>query len=98
MGNVTYHEELIGTTRERDKTIGGGLWYWNEKNDVVYFWGSSLDFGSVFKEDFEKALENSLISPFMEDSKFLFSNYCGIVDTNKMENYINLFEEIKKPE
>lgn len=96
MGDVEFHKDLIGINRSSDKTIGGGLWHWDEEKNAVYFWGISTDFGGVTKDQFEGAVKNSLISPFMDESKFLFSDYPGSMDVNKMDTYIKLFEEIRR--
>ncbi len=73
MGNVDYHNELHGKNRSNLKTIGGGMWHWDEELKKVYFYGSSLDFGRVTKEQFIDAFGRSLISPFIEECEILFS-------------------------
>jgi len=96
MGDVEFHEGLIGSSRKREDTIGGGRWHWDEENNAVYFWGVSTDFGGVTKEQFEEAVKNSMTSPFMDESKFMFSDYKGEVRTENMATYSSLFEEIRR--
>lgn len=72
-GNVEYHYELIGLLRQREKVEGGGRFHWDAEKKVVYFYGSSTDFGAVTKERFFEAWENSLISPAWDDCKIIFS-------------------------
>lgn len=74
MGNVEFHFELIGKHRDRAKTIGGGRWQWDRQNKKVCFYGNSFDFGAVTKEQFQEAIHKSMISPFMEDCRFYFTN------------------------
>ncbi len=74
-GSVEYHRELLGKSRTKEKTIGGGWWHWDEKLNKVYFYGSSLDFGRVTKEQFIDAWSRSLISPFIEECEILFSEH-----------------------
>lgn len=91
MGNVEFHYELA---RDHSKTQGGGLWEWDESKKIVYFWGVSSDFGQASVETFKESLPNSLIGPFLDDCKFMFSAYPGKIET--FENNLSLFEEIKR--
>lgn len=82
MGNHEYHNEMIPRSmREaKIKPIGGGRWHWDTDNDIVYLYGASLDFGYVTVEQFKTAFDNSMISPFMDDSEILFSSKIKLED------------------
>jgi hypothetical protein len=72
MGNVELHEHLLGR-RERNKTIGGGRFHIDKQLKKCYFYGKSMDFGTVTFEQFQSAWGESLISPFIEQCEILFS-------------------------
>ena len=74
IGNVKYHEDLLSPQRKRNETDGGGMWYLDRANKITYFWGVSQDFGGVSEETFQKAIDNSLISPFISETKIYFSH------------------------
>lgn len=52
MGQVEMHEELV-QGRDRNKTTGGGRWH--VEDNTIYFYGSSVDFGKITKEQFNTA-------------------------------------------
>lgn len=56
LGNVELHEELV-RGREYDKTVGGGKWQVDKKTNTIYFYGSSIDFGKVTREQFDTAFK-----------------------------------------
>ena len=68
LGNVVLHKELI-SGREKYETIGGGYWHYDKNEDVIYFYGSSHDFGKVTKEEFELAKKRNF-----NETKIIFSN------------------------
>lgn len=72
MGNVEFHIELVGKNRT-SKPVGGGRFSWDRERSVVYLYGESFDFGRVTKKQFDDAFPNSLISPFMQQCEFFFS-------------------------
>ena len=79
IGNVEYHFELL-KGRDKDKTIGGGYWYYDKPNNQLYFYGCSHDFGGVTEEQFnlsEKRLPLSLknaIFNFSENESLTINN------------------------
>lgn len=78
IGNVEYHSGLLSKGETSKMVLGGGVWYWQRDTKKIYFYGSSLDFGSVSQEAFTKALKNSLLSPFFEDHTICFSNHVSL--------------------
>ncbi len=65
--------------RTRKETIGGGLWHIDRQTKTTYFYGASLDFGSVSMESFQKAINNSIfLSPSISDGTIYFSNQIDI--------------------
>jgi len=76
IGNVKFHDDLLGTERERNKTddekskvIGGGFWHYNKPKNITYFWGRSQEFGRVTDEQFNSALKH----PSITNTNILFS-------------------------
>ncbi len=69
LGHVEMHEDLLGKGSDRSKTIGGGFWHYDRDNNTMYFYGSSMDFGSVTEEQF-LAAELPLS---IENAKIVFS-------------------------
>jgi hypothetical protein len=65
LGQVNYHEELC---RDNSKTIGGGSWH--IEGNKLYLYGISMNFGSVEKEDVDKAYK----SPSIEKMEIVFSH------------------------
>lgn len=80
MGNMQFHSDFHNRAGERklDKqlTIGGGRFHieWEEIGDkivfpkklkTVYFYGNSIDFGYVTKDQFISAWKNTLITPLI---------------------------------
>lgn len=61
LGNVELHEELVHG-REYDKTVGGGRWQVDKETNTIYFYGSSIDFGKVTKEQFDTAFKQPSLS------------------------------------
>lgn len=66
LGHVEFHKELI-KGRDKNKTIGGGRWYVD--TNIIYFYGRSVDFGRVTKEEFDAAFKQ----PSIECNKIIFS-------------------------
>lgn len=59
-GNVECHWELLDG-RDREKTTGGGMWSYDRKVNTIYFFGESLEFGQVTKEQFNAAFKPSSV-------------------------------------
>ena len=74
MGNVEFHRELHGSHKDKSKTIGGGKLYWDKEVKKVYFYGVSLDFGAVTKDQFIEAWGISLIPPSIKECEIYFTN------------------------
>lgn len=83
LGHVKYHENLVTGDRERDKTIGGGFWHHDRNTNVMWFWGTSRDFGNVTKKQFDDAIKEQIV----EDSEIYFSS---------LEYYSDVRKEIEK--
>ena len=76
MGNHEYHNQMVpkSMSDKKIKPSGGGRWNWDEEKNIVYFYGASLDFGYISAVEFNIAFKESMISPFMDESKIVFSN------------------------
>lgn len=57
LGDVEIHEQLV-KGMDKSKTIGGGRWHFDKAINTIYFYGKSIDFGKVTKEQFETALKS----------------------------------------
>lgn len=69
LGQVELHEELV-RGREYAKTVGGGRWHVDEEDKtIIYFYGSSVDFGKVTREQFEESFKQ----PSLERMTIIFS-------------------------
>jgi hypothetical protein len=69
LGDVEVHEQLI-RDRDKTKTVGGGRWHIDEEDpNTIYFYGSSIDFGKVTKEQFDAAFKQ----PSVEKMNIIFS-------------------------
>jgi len=68
IGHVELHEDLV-KGMDRNKTIGGGYWYFDREKNIVYFYGKSLDFGTVSEDELRAAFKQSSI----EDATIVFS-------------------------
>ena len=79
LGDVEFHEELVCKGRERNKTVGGGRWYFNKIANTIYFWGKSVDFGQASKEQFD----DSFKQPSVERATIVFSNKENLLDVMK---------------
>ena len=73
LGQVELHEDLV-KHRDRSKTVGGGYWYNHRETKTIYFYGKSIDFGQVTKEQFD----NSFKQPSVEDSNVVFTHESDI--------------------
>ena len=51
LGLVDYHRQII---KDHTDTVGGGLW--EIKDDKLYLFGKSMDFGSPYIADVKKAV------------------------------------------
>lgn len=72
-GCVEFHFELLGPHRKRELTIGGGRWEKIEEDNVILLYGTSDDFGSVTKEQFNSVFENTFLSPSWAKFTYVFS-------------------------
>lgn len=69
LGQVELHEELV-RGRDYGKTVGGGRWHVDEQDrNTIYFYGSSVDFGKVTREQFEESFKQ----PSLERMNVIFS-------------------------
>lgn len=76
IGQVEMHLDLV-KGMDYKKTVGGGRWYFDRPNNTMYFYGESLEFGQVTKEQFDKARKQ----PSIERAKLIFTTdlKCPIV-------------------
>jgi hypothetical protein len=58
---VDYHSEFLPHGYDKTLIAGGGWWHDDEENKILYFYGSSTDFGYANKEHFEKILPETMI-------------------------------------
>lgn len=84
LGRVELHEELVGS-REKGKTVGGGRWHYDRDNNIIYFYGASIDFGQVTEEQFNEAWKQ----PSVEGATIVFSL------NGKLEEVIIEYEKSK---
>lgn len=68
LGNVELHEDLV-KDRDSSKTVGGGRWYYDRDKNTMYFWGKSIQFGQVTREEFDNAIKQ----PSVERAAVVFS-------------------------
>lgn len=84
LGQVEMHEELIRGL-DYGKTVGGGRWQVDKETNTVYFYGSSVDFGKVTKEQFEDAYKQ----PSLERMNIVFSEKEYFSEVIKEQNQKN---------
>lgn len=72
IGHVDFHAEL-----GRDKSLikGGGWWNHDKENDIMYLYSKSMDFGQVKREELVNAIQNGLMRPSFQKTKF-FHSFC----------------------
>jgi hypothetical protein len=68
LGDVELHEDLV-KHRNKSKTIGGGRWFYDRDINTIYFYGKSIDFGSVTRQELDAAWKQ----PFVENAIIVFS-------------------------
>jgi len=68
LGDVELHRELV-KCRDRSKTVGGGKWFYDRDINTIYFYGESIDFGSITKQQLDEAIKQ----PSVEDAIIIFS-------------------------
>ena len=78
MGQVDYHKELC---KDHSRIRGGGWWYVDEKQKIVYLYNESIDFGQARREAVIDALTNGLHSLSLQDYTYIHSyqynlNHC----------------------
>lgn len=81
LGQVEMHEELVRGL-DYGKTVGGGRWQVDKETNTIYFYGSSVDFGKVTKEQFEDAYKQ----PSVETMNIVFSEKEYFGDVMKEQN------------
>lgn len=53
LGRVVMHEDLAD--KDGPKPIGGGMWFFDKDENVMYLYGKSYDYGQVTAEDLNNA-------------------------------------------
>lgn len=76
IGHVDFHKEL-----GPDKSLikGGGWWHWDRENNIMYLYSSSQDFGYVTRENLIDAIQNGMMRPSLEKTKF-FHSFSDFID------------------
>lgn len=64
IGDVEFHEDLVSKSSDKNKTAGGGRWHIDRDKKIIYFWGNSVDFGQVTKEEFDAAFKQPSVEMF----------------------------------
>lgn len=67
MGRVVNHSNLAD--KDRPKPLGGGLWFFDMDEKIMYLYGKSYDYGQVKVKDFE----NIWVQPSLEKVTIHFS-------------------------
>lgn len=62
-GHVEFHSDLL---RDHKETVGGGWWYLDRENKIMYLYGKSQDYGAVTEEQAKEAWKNSHYSDQMQ--------------------------------
>lgn len=90
VGNVEMHFEL--KSKQSDKpVIGGGYWYVDKDRTTIYFYGKSIDFGKVTKEDLRHVKTNGMFSPSIEKLQWKWIDSDNITDVlERGENILEL--------
>jgi len=68
LGEVEFHEDLV-KDRIKSNTIGGGYWIYHKDTNTYYFYGNSIEFGQVTKEEFNSAKKE----PNLQNATLIFS-------------------------
>jgi hypothetical protein len=63
LGDVEFHEDLVRGA-DKNKVAGGGRWHTDHETHTIYFYGSSVDFGNVTREEFDKSDNQSSLLRF----------------------------------
>ncbi len=63
LGNVVYHSELHGSPQ------GGGFWFLDKDENVLYLYGKSTQFGPVTKQQVDNAI---ITKPQFKYTKVIF--------------------------
>jgi hypothetical protein len=50
IGRAVFHKDLL---MYEDPVAGGGWWYWDRDKDVLYLYGTSVDYGQVTKQQID---------------------------------------------
>ena len=58
MGRVYFHKDLDPNAK------GGGYWFWDQEQDVLYLYGTSYDFGPVNPKQVNDNLDDIMVRPF----------------------------------
>lgn len=56
LGHVDFHSQLC---RDNANTIGGGWWFMHHDSNTIIYYGSSEDYGSVTRDQFERAYNHN---------------------------------------
>lgn len=84
IGNVQFHMDLVSRDM-RNTVVGGGYWHRDIEKNMMYFYGTSTDFGSVTFEQFDAASKQLSI----ETHKLYFSQkdlLSDVLEEEKLEN------------
>lgn len=96
LGHVDFHKEL-----GPDKSLikGGGWWHWDKEKDIMYLYSSSADFGYVNRETLIDAIENGMMRPSLQKTKFFHSFFdfldAAMIDENGIWIQHKLEEDVQ---
>lgn len=74
MGDVEYHADLLAKEEHR-LTVGGGYFYFHTRHAVLFFYGSSSEFGYCTQEKFDEAIKNFEMPVKYKGYKTFFSDW-----------------------
>jgi len=63
LGDVEFHEDLVRGV-DKNNVAGGGRWLKDPETQTMYFYGSSVDFGKVTREEFDKSVKQQSLYRF----------------------------------
>jgi hypothetical protein len=75
MGNVEFHKELDKGLEHM--VLGGGMWHMDDREKILYLWGSSIDYGYAEPRIIKHVLEHAWLSPSLSDFKVMHSPIHG---------------------
>lgn len=69
---VEFHSEMV---QDRKTVKGGGRWFMDQDNKILYLWDQSQDFGPAKAEDIKAQLTENRVSSRLKGYKVMHSIY-----------------------